>query len=219
MVCFFLPALIEKNGMKGISYEEVNGEVLRYRCILEIAYELLEKEFRQANIPAQKEGLWQHHVSPDGLYRHSLEVGQIASQIVNADENMSLFLNVIALAHDYGKLYGKTDKDHAYWSLKLFEEKFIPRLKEEFLKRYPDQKELFQSFLNSNIYLIMREVIRWHHFPFENSAKVNPQYLPWVLLFVASDFASISRDLIGINEETFQSIKKKSGRGKKILKI
>ena len=128
-------------------------------------------------------------------------------------------MNVVALAHDYGKLYGKTDKDHAYWSLKFFEEKFIPLLKEEFLKRYPDQEKLFQSFLNSNLYSIMREVIRWHHFPFENSSEVNPQYLPWVLLFVASDFASISRDLIGVNEETFQSIKKKSGRGKKILKI
>ena len=68
-------------------------------------------------------------------------------------------------------------------------------------------REGFKNFLNSDIYQIIKLGIRWHHINFEEKLKpfdkdafvqrggelFDTKYFPWVLLFLAADFASIAK--------------------------
>ena len=203
------------NKKKYLTYADIKPELKKYLPILENMYLKLYEDHVKNLRPAQVEGLWAHHTKRGGLLEHSLELADIAYKALEVnDYNLYRFFTVIALAHDYGKLFGKDKEDHAKWSLEYFEIHFIPKFEKYLKEEYGENSDivkLWKEFLNgSELITIIKLCTRWHHINFEEKLKpfdkdafvqrggelFDTKYFPWVLLFLSTDFASIAKDWI-----------------------
>ena len=158
--------------------------------------EILLRLHRENPKPAQKEGLWPHHVGKNGLFQHSLEVYEFLYRALKMMENKpypdEIMRNVFfaqALGHDISKLFGDISTHHAENSWK--------EMKKIILKNHIKLPQEIED--------LILVPIRYHRINFSNPELFTKRgrgneklekYFLFVLLLMSADLMSIGKDFV-----------------------